>query len=83
MNKFKFLKWMTETEEERLARQAKQEEERKLKAEKKEQDRLHKLKGDKVMIQNKSFSTTDSKGHHHVTRTWKVVQLTSHEEAKQ
>lgn len=75
MSKLKFLKWMTETEEERLARQAKQAEEAKVKAAKKEQERLHKLEGDKVMILKMNSSTTDYKGHHTVKRTWKLVPL--------
>jgi hypothetical protein len=71
----KLPSWMTETEEQRLVRQAKQAEEQKQRQLKAEQQRLHKVQSDKKMIQNFSSSTTDSNGRHHIKRWWKLVSL--------
>ena len=65
---------MAETEEQRLTRQTKQAEELKQKQVYTEQQRLHKLAGDKKMIQEHSSSTTDKHGHH-IKRWWAVVSL--------
>lgn len=74
-SKAKFLRWLTETEEERLARQLKQAEELRQRQALAEQQRIHKLAADKKMIQNYSSSTTDDHGRHHVKRWWKIVSL--------
>jgi hypothetical protein len=71
----KFLKWMTETDEEREIRQVKQAEERAKQKIKDEQQRIHKQSSDKWMIQEHSSSTTDSHGRHHVKRGWNIVSL--------
>jgi hypothetical protein len=68
----KMPKFMTETEEERLKRQAAQEEERQKQEAKKEQERIRKQNSDKWRIQPYSSSTTDEHGHH-VKRGWKLV----------
>ena len=66
--------WMTETDDERQARQAAQAKIAEQKKAHEEQLHLHKLTGDKKMIQEYSSSTTDKHGHH-IKRWWAVVSL--------
>jgi hypothetical protein len=71
----RLARWLTETEEERLARQAKQAEEDKQRQLQKERQKIRKQKSDTWMIQNFSSSKTDSKGKHHIFRWWGIVSL--------